>query len=334
MLTLSFPFLSSGIAVLLAGSLLLRGGFRLKRVPAAASSLLAAGCFLMAHLAGNGARVIEPVATGLSVDALPGVPLVFHALLVFAAIVALPIRDMQGGHAGNLLLIGAGTSLALAGSGWAIVLGWLLSSLPFLRPGGEGSDTTQQTRISLLVSVVALAIAVTMGFGSGGATGALAAVLVALAVALRKGIFPLHGGVVQMFDRGPLLSAVVYFNGHAGALLTARLNGEGSGAVLSALGSAALLSAVLTAVRALVERNRAPLPEGASDPGILAASGLVAGEGLAVLLISSDLPEVLGMSDRIGVMRAGTLAAVLPGGSDAHTVMAAALGQAGKGNAA
>jgi NADH-quinone oxidoreductase subunit M len=183
------------------------------------------------------------------------VPLVFHALLVFAAIVALPIRDMQGGHASMLLLIGAGTSLALAGSGWAIVLGWLLSSLPFLHPGGEGSDITRQTRISLLVSVVALAIAVTMGFGSGDATGALAAVLVALAVALRKGIFPLHGGVVQMFDRGPLLSAVVYFNGHAGALLTARLHGEGSGAVLSALGSAALLSAVLTAVRALVERR-------------------------------------------------------------------------------
>jgi rhamnose transport system ATP-binding protein len=60
----------------------------------------------------------------------------------------------------------------------------------------------------------------------------------------------------------------------------------------------------------------------------------LARDGLAVLLISSDLPEILGMSDRIGVMRAGTLAAVLPGGSDAHTVMAAALGQAGKGNAA
>jgi ABC-type sugar transport system ATPase subunit len=60
----------------------------------------------------------------------------------------------------------------------------------------------------------------------------------------------------------------------------------------------------------------------------------LAKEGLAVLLISSDLPEVIGMSDRIGVMRAGTLAAVLPGGSDAHTVMAAALGQTGKENAA
>jgi len=49
--------------------------------------------------------------------------------------------------------------------------------------------------------------------------------------------------------------------------------------------------------------------------------------GLPVLLISSDLPEILGMSDRIGVMRGGTIAAILPGGSNAHTVMAAALGQ-------
>lgn len=53
----------------------------------------------------------------------------------------------------------------------------------------------------------------------------------------------------------------------------------------------------------------------------------LAQEGLAVIMISSDLPEVLGMSDRIGVMRGGTLAAVLPGHSDPHTVMAAALGQ-------
>ena len=53
----------------------------------------------------------------------------------------------------------------------------------------------------------------------------------------------------------------------------------------------------------------------------------LAAEGLAVLLISSDLPEVLGMSDRIGVMRGGTLTALLPGGSDAPTVMAAALGK-------
>ena len=53
----------------------------------------------------------------------------------------------------------------------------------------------------------------------------------------------------------------------------------------------------------------------------------LAKEGLAVIMISSDLPEVLGMSDRIGVMRGGTLTAVLPGGSSAAAVMAVALGQ-------
>jgi rhamnose transport system ATP-binding protein len=56
----------------------------------------------------------------------------------------------------------------------------------------------------------------------------------------------------------------------------------------------------------------------------------LAREGLAVLMISSDLPEVLGMSDRIAVMRGGTITAMLPGKSDAHAVMAAALGQSEK----
>ena len=53
----------------------------------------------------------------------------------------------------------------------------------------------------------------------------------------------------------------------------------------------------------------------------------LAKEGLAVLMISSDLPEILGMSDRIAVMRGGTITALLPGGSTAHDVMTAALGQ-------
>jgi rhamnose transport system ATP-binding protein len=59
----------------------------------------------------------------------------------------------------------------------------------------------------------------------------------------------------------------------------------------------------------------------------------LAKEGLAVILISSDLPEVIGMSDRIGVMGGGTLRAILPGGSDPHDVMAAALGSNEKGAA-
>jgi rhamnose transport system ATP-binding protein len=53
----------------------------------------------------------------------------------------------------------------------------------------------------------------------------------------------------------------------------------------------------------------------------------LAKEGLAVLMISSDLPEILGMSDRIAVMRGGTITAMLPARSDPHEVMAAALGK-------
>jgi len=53
----------------------------------------------------------------------------------------------------------------------------------------------------------------------------------------------------------------------------------------------------------------------------------LAANGMAVLMISSDLPEIVGMSDRIAVMREGTIVAMLPGGSDAHAVMASALGQ-------
>ena len=49
--------------------------------------------------------------------------------------------------------------------------------------------------------------------------------------------------------------------------------------------------------------------------------------GMAVVMISSDLPEILGMSDRIAVMRGRTIVSILPGESDPHDIMAAALGQ-------
>ena len=51
-------------------------------------------------------------------------------------------------------------------------------------------------------------------------------------------------------------------------------------------------------------------------------------EGLAVMMISSDLAEVLGMSDRIAVMHGGTIVKEFSGAeANPHDVMAAALGQ-------
>ena len=55
----------------------------------------------------------------------------------------------------------------------------------------------------------------------------------------------------------------------------------------------------------------------------------LAKDGMAVLMISSDLPEALGMGDRIAVMRGGRIAKVFSKGeADAHQVMAVALGGA------
>ena len=52
----------------------------------------------------------------------------------------------------------------------------------------------------------------------------------------------------------------------------------------------------------------------------------LAHEGVGVLMVSSDLPEVIGLSDRILVMRDGRLAGELPAGSSEEDVLALATG--------
>ncbi|MGN9908786.1 sugar ABC transporter ATP-binding protein [Phytohabitans sp. LJ34] len=52
----------------------------------------------------------------------------------------------------------------------------------------------------------------------------------------------------------------------------------------------------------------------------------LARDGAAVLMISSELPELLGMSDRVVVMREGRIAGELPAGATEEDVLALALG--------
>jgi ABC-type sugar transport system ATPase subunit len=53
----------------------------------------------------------------------------------------------------------------------------------------------------------------------------------------------------------------------------------------------------------------------------------LAEQGAAILMISSELPELLGMSDRIAVMHDGTIAGVLARAeASAAAVLAMALG--------
>jgi rhamnose transport system ATP-binding protein len=56
----------------------------------------------------------------------------------------------------------------------------------------------------------------------------------------------------------------------------------------------------------------------------------LAADGVAVVMVSSELPEVLGMADRVLVMHEGRLVAdIARERADEHTVMLAATGQAG-----
>ena len=53
----------------------------------------------------------------------------------------------------------------------------------------------------------------------------------------------------------------------------------------------------------------------------------LAAQGVAVLMISSELPEILGMSDRIAVMRGGTIVERLARAeATAERILACALG--------
>ena len=60
----------------------------------------------------------------------------------------------------------------------------------------------------------------------------------------------------------------------------------------------------------------------------------LAADGVAVLMVSSELPEVIGMSDRILVMRDGLLVGELPAGSTEEQVLALATGAATEDGAA
>jgi ribose transport system ATP-binding protein len=55
----------------------------------------------------------------------------------------------------------------------------------------------------------------------------------------------------------------------------------------------------------------------------------LANEGNAILMISSELPEIMGMSDRIYAMCEGTVAGEFPRGSTAEQIMSCAMGVGG-----
>jgi len=61
----------------------------------------------------------------------------------------------------------------------------------------------------------------------------------------------------------------------------------------------------------------------------------LADEGMAILMVSSELPEVLGMSDRVAVMHEGSLAGILPRDeATQEAILGLALGPSGRADPA
>ncbi len=88
----------------------------------------------------------------------------------------------------------------------------------------------------------------------------------------------------------------------------------------------ALARWLMTGARVLVLDEPTQGVDVGAKAEIHALIGDLVEQGTAVLLISSELPELLGMCDRIAVMRAGTIAGILPPTATAAEVMALALG--------
>ena len=61
----------------------------------------------------------------------------------------------------------------------------------------------------------------------------------------------------------------------------------------------------------------------------------LAERGMAIIMISSELPEILGMSDRIAVMHLGSLGGILPSAeATQHKILSLALGHTPTGEMA
>jgi NADH-quinone oxidoreductase subunit M len=226
---LSLPYYTAGLTSLLGGVVGCWVSGQ-SRKPAIMAVIVAFLCFLGAArevLAAGHGRFIDPLLPWFAADGLNAVPMAFYAALSILVVVLAPRRDAGGRAMAGMLLISLSTQTAYAAANLIIlVAGWGLSCLPFALGLFGGRREDKLANGVLIASCVALAAAIgvlqTTAIDDLSYGGKLAFGLIILAVVLRKGLFPLHGGVVQSFEKGPLLPKALLFNGHLGVLLVAR----------------------------------------------------------------------------------------------------------------
>jgi NADH-quinone oxidoreductase subunit M len=263
---LSIPYISLGLCFLLLGAI---WAFK------SANPRFAAHCSATASLASyvfsafevakaEHARLFDPWLSFFEADALDAVPMAFFAALNLIVITLAPKRDASGQALAGMLLLTAATQTTYAAANFAVLAtGWWLTSLPFvLRMFGE--DRSQKLAQGFLIaSSIALTAAIAVlhhiEINEISHASSIAFGFIIIAVVLRKGLFPLHGWMINSFEYGPLLPLALLFNGHLGALLIARSEtaalSQAERHVLEFLSIAALVTALITSLRGFAEKK-------------------------------------------------------------------------------
>lgn len=263
---LSLPYLTTGLVCLLGGVVSSwRSGQ--PRKPAVMAAIIAFVSFLGAArevMAAGQGRLLDPLLPRLGADGLNAVPMAFYAALTIIVVVLAPKRDAGGPAMAGMLLIALSTQTAYAAADWMILAaGWWLSCLPFALGMFGARRENRLANGFLIASCVALtaAIATTHSTAIEGLShgGKLTFGLIILAVVCRKGLFPLHAGVVQAFEKGPLLPKVLFFNGHLGVLLVARCEAtalpQSARQAFDILSIAAVATVCIASLRAFAEKT-------------------------------------------------------------------------------
>lgn len=263
---LSLPYFTAGLVCLLGGAL---SSWRTKQPhkPAVMAAVIAFVSFLGAArevIAAGRGRLFDPLLPWFEADGLNTVPMAFYAALTILVLVLAPKRDAGGRAIAGMLFISFATQTAYASANWiALAAGWWLSCLPFVFGMFGGWRETKRANGLLLASCVALtaAVAVTRSAAMEDLShgGQLALGLIILAVVCRKGLFPLHAGVVQAFEKGALLPKALLFNGHLGVLLVARAEAtalpQSARHAFDILSIAAVATVCMASLRAFAEKK-------------------------------------------------------------------------------
>ncbi|MEK0445597.1 MAG: hypothetical protein RLZZ399_918 [Verrucomicrobiota bacterium] len=265
----NIPFLLLGVGSLSLGTLLCLRHRQpgAGRLTAAITSLLALLCFAATIAApGNAPNPpsLGPLLSHFRSDSLNGMPMVFFTALHLVFILIAPKRDTAGRTLAGMMLLCLGTITAYAAATLpALAAGWWITSAPFLLGLFGNTRPNRINALFLVASAAALSAFVYLTHSSSlesfSHANQLAFAFLLAAVALRKGLFPLHSWVVASFQHGPLIPSVLLFNGHLGALLTARteavqLPGYAQHA-LDWLGILALATALLASIRGFAEKT-------------------------------------------------------------------------------